>query len=362
MKQIFLGSSSKIIYSFCIIFIFLSCTSGEETEETTPMEIIEPPLLDLTVANDKSTIEIRDVIQFTVKVEDENGIIESVQILINDELLVEDFPNISNYDVEQSIKTAGMELGNVSITINATNNFEETSTKTVDIELIERTKDIERGLVAYYPFNGNTKDESGFCNDGIPTNGSFWTDKFGVEDGALHLNDFLGEDEYVTIPATENNNLGTKDFTLSIWFQVFAGTFTTILSKRDVTQCQPGSQVDTHFRITYDREIAYSGTPRVAFDGRMDLDYGVGFSHLFDGIEWHRLTIVREGELFHSYFDDLPKVTRDHLPLLDLSTSQDLMIGGDLDCVDLKGFTGVLDELRIYDRALSDEEVSKLWY
>ena len=40
------------------------------------------------------------------------------------------------------------------------------------------------GLVAYYPFNGNANDASGNGNNGIPSNASLVTDRFGTANGA----------------------------------------------------------------------------------------------------------------------------------------------------------------------------------
>jgi len=49
--------------------------------------------------------------------------------------------------------------------------------------------DINDGLVAFYPFNGNSIDESGHGNDGTPFGGvEFNTeDRFGLESGAAYF-------------------------------------------------------------------------------------------------------------------------------------------------------------------------------
>ena len=53
--------------------------------------------------------------------------------------------------------------------------------------------DLNNGLVAYYPFEGNAKDESGNGNHGTITGASLTTDRFGTADYAYHFdgNDFI---------------------------------------------------------------------------------------------------------------------------------------------------------------------------
>ena len=58
--------------------------------------------------------------------------------------------------------------------------------------------DLERGLVAYYPFNGNANDESGNGNDGTPYGGVQLTDdRFANENSAYN---FDGINDYIVYP------------------------------------------------------------------------------------------------------------------------------------------------------------------
>ena len=45
--------------------------------------------------------------------------------------------------------------------------------------------ELNDGLVAYYPFDGNTKDMSGFGNDAVNAGASLTTDRNGFSDKAL---------------------------------------------------------------------------------------------------------------------------------------------------------------------------------
>ena len=56
---------------------------------------------------------------------------------------------------------------------------------------------LNNGLLAYYPFNGDAKDASGNGNDGTPQNGAqLTTDRFGNPNSAYY---FDGIDDYISI-------------------------------------------------------------------------------------------------------------------------------------------------------------------
>jgi len=63
--------------------------------------------------------------------------------------------------------------------------------------------DIDSGLVAYYPFNGNTNDESGNNNHGINSGANLTSDINGISDKAYYFN---GIDNNINIPDLEIND------------------------------------------------------------------------------------------------------------------------------------------------------------
>jgi len=76
------------------------------------------------------------------------------------------------------------------------------------------TADLNKGLVAYYPFNGNANDMSGNNNNGILHGGvSLTSDHNGNADGAYSFN---GIDGYISASA---NSLPTAARTIVILFQ-----------------------------------------------------------------------------------------------------------------------------------------------
>ena len=90
--------------------------------------------------------------------------------------------------------------------------------------------DVTSNLLAYYPFNGNSADESGHGLDGSIVNTSFGADVNGVEGKACT---FSGEGSYLELPNVLNMTEST--WTYSIWFKLDAlesGTAPILLGSR----------------------------------------------------------------------------------------------------------------------------------
>jgi hypothetical protein len=70
----------------------------------------------------------------------------------------------------------------------------------------------QNSLVAYFPFNGNANDESGTGNHGIVYNATLTTDRFGKANSAYLFN---GTNAYIKASAS---NLPSAERTVSLWF------------------------------------------------------------------------------------------------------------------------------------------------
>lgn len=63
---------------------------------------------------------------------------------------------------------------------------------------------LDSGLVAFYPFNGNSDDESGNGNDGTVMGAMLTADRFGTDNSAY---EFDGYSSYISIPTRPVYNL-----------------------------------------------------------------------------------------------------------------------------------------------------------
>ncbi len=86
---------------------------------------------------------------------------------------------------------------------------------------------LSKGLVAYYPFNGNAKDESGNGRNGAIVRAQLVPDRFGTLQSSLGID---GGAQYATLPLGFQDFAG--EFTISCWvnFDGFTNDYPTILS------------------------------------------------------------------------------------------------------------------------------------
>jgi hypothetical protein len=73
--------------------------------------------------------------------------------------------------------------------------------------------DLAAGLVAYYPFNGNANDESGNGHNATLVGPTLTADRFGIPNSAYHLD---GVNDYIRVPSQLTTN---NPFTWSVWFR-----------------------------------------------------------------------------------------------------------------------------------------------
>jgi hypothetical protein len=206
-------------------------------------------------------------------------------------------------------------------------------------------------LVAYFPFNGNANDQSGNGNDGIVSGSTLINDRFNNENSAYS---FDGIDDYINI-----GNDVKPDFpiTISYWLKVSENT-----------------QFGNIFRSDYVNDVSYSYGFTLSFrgDGSLATHIYNGFSDLnnrrstyselglIESDQWYNFTTI-----FHShnnaelYLDGVQlNTTMEGLGSGMLYSSSNGGIG------DRSGdnfFNGVLDDIRVYNRALSIDEVNLLY-
>ncbi len=88
----------------------------------------------------------------------------------------------------------------------------------------------EMGLVAYYPFNGDAKDQSGNGNDGIVHGATLTSDRYGTPDAAYQ---FDGDSAYIEMARPLPDSVSVS---FSLWLTAPSAGFTqTIFFEGDAT-------------------------------------------------------------------------------------------------------------------------------
>ena len=210
------------------------------------------------------------------------------------------------------------------------------------------------GLVAYYPFNGNANDESGNGNDGQISGNVFSAkDRFGNTSSAYQFEPSFGYID-VTKPVF---NIGQTGYTISVWFcsddvdRLSQCIFNTI-PHTGIGMGLNGGDIR--------RPVAYNvGTA----NGSWTQNINGTRSDYVNGV-WYHFVVTKNGTdytLFVNGQVDAAKTvpgaaTFDNNVAFRLG---DLSLGPDY--TGRQVFPGRLDDFRIYNRALSGQEVKDLY-
>ena len=210
------------------------------------------------------------------------------------------------------------------------------------------------GLAAYYPFNGSAKDSSSHANHGTVHGGDFVEDRLGNPASAYALN---GVDAYVSAEGT--TNLDT-DFELSIvaWFyhktQDSQKEWYSIVEKSD-----PERWGHSKYGMWLIRDLVELCVQPVD----LELPHRCVHSEMtLEPEQWHHLVGVSDGSVLRVYIDGQLAGEEDFGSRTNNSQSQfELFMGVDLYDASPVYVKGIIDELRLYKRALSEAEVTTLY-
>ncbi|MEU0818790.1 sialidase family protein [Streptomyces mirabilis] len=171
----------------------------------------------------------------------------------------------------------------------------------------------------------------------------------GVRGGAL---EFDGVDDAVRLPYQDRLPLGTKDFTASLWFRYTAtGGEQPLLWMGGIGTTQPQvwmrAEPASH-RITALITTRSGAAPPTSASVRTASAYNDG--------QWHHLALRRGGGLLTLSVDGTAVVAADVPGSVSRNSPFGVHVGQRMDS--RAYFTGAIDEVRVYDRVLSDNELS----
>ncbi len=199
-------------------------------------------------------------------------------------------------------------------------------------------------LVAYYPFNGNSQDESGFEHHGTVSGAKLTEDRFGNPNRAYLFNGISDN-----IKVQNSDKLNFQDaISVSFWMKV--GTF----YEREAHPLSHGSW-ENRWKISItDKHVRWTVKTT---DGIKDLD---SHTELTLGTFYHVVALY-DGADFEVYIDGELDAFSSFSGQI-LTTTIDLMIGQVLPNNPNYNFNGVLDDIRIYNYALPVSEIVELYH
>ncbi|MGW4135664.1 exo-alpha-sialidase [Streptomyces mirabilis] len=171
----------------------------------------------------------------------------------------------------------------------------------------------------------------------------------GVRGGAL---EFDGVDDAVRLPYQDRLPLGTKDFTASLWFRYTAtGGEQPLLWMGGIGTTQP--QVWMRAEPASHRITALITTRSGA---AAPTSASVRTASAYNDGQWHHLALRRGGGLLTLSVDGTAVVAADVPGSVSRNSPFGVHVGQRMDS--RAYFTGAIDEVRVYDRVLSDGELS----
>ncbi len=198
-------------------------------------------------------------------------------------------------------------------------------------------------LVVYFPFNGNANDESGFANHGSVLGASLTADRLGNTNSAFY---FDGSNDFIKV-----NNHPSLNFQdgITVAFDMKINKFFS----REAYPLSHGNW-ENRWKLSITGKGMRWTVKTTA--GIKDLDSKTKFvTHHF-----YYIAARFDGSKFDIFIDGKPDASSNWSGKI-LPTSLDLTIGQVLPNNPNYNFNGVLDDVRIYNTALTDLEIFDLY-
>ena len=217
---------------------------------------------------------------------------------------------------------------------------------------------LQNGLVGYWPFCGNANDESGNGNDGMVNGATLTEDRFGNANSAYA---FDGLSNFIEI----NNNTSfdfflNNSYTVNHWVRLND----LISTQAFIGQGDGEGQYQNRFWRTYLNQESINAHIRGNGSDPQDTHCAESVSGNF---EWLMVSMIRNYNESLSLFINgslavtMPDITGPSNPF---SEMRNILIGCFLDASSnshMQFLNGDLDDIAIYNRALTPEEITQLY-
>ena len=229
------------------------------------------------------------------------------------------------------------------------------------------------GLIAYYPFNGNANDESGNDHHGTVNGATLSEDRNGYDNSAYNFqvadwDSGNNGGDYIYIPHSSEFNF--ESFTLSAWvYRTSDGASNspqhlTILRKFEEGYNNPNGEswqfdiahgTDNGGSILKGTILQQSPSPAINFN--------CATAQTINENEWTNVIMTYANKTIKTFINGVEScsLTNDNITLNTLGTSG-ISIGMSVQANGNWGpFDGSIDEVGIWNRALTEQEVSNLY-
>lgn len=209
------------------------------------------------------------------------------------------------------------------------------------------------GLVAYYPFNGNVNDESGNGNNGTIYGATPISDRFGSANRAFS---FDGIDDHIDAPHRSSLQ-PPNQLSVCAWVKIrsfYAGSNgISMIVKKGAPWGGVGQYLIYYTNRSFTFWVTYANGADIALstpDTSIQLN------------KWYFLVLTYNKQSQNGYVNGILRVTSKVSQQLG-SNSDNLSIGWNSGNSSFPyPVSGTIDDIRIYDRALSESEIQAVYH
>lgn len=211
---------------------------------------------------------------------------------------------------------------------------------------------INDSLLLYLPFNGNANDASGNGNNGVVHNATLTADRNNIANAAYNFN---GTDSYIEIPASTSLS------------KIYTANEVTIAAWINIRNWYNGWNVFAVFE-QYDPSTDWGSvlleanwsSGGILFESGYNISY-IGCNYTWNFNEWHHLAVTysRLTDSAKFYVDGNLLSAKEYLGAFTPDLVNSYVIGRSLSGPD-EYSDGMIDEVRVYNRALRNNELTAL--
>lgn len=211
------------------------------------------------------------------------------------------------------------------------------------------------GLVAHYPFDKDFENIVGSnASNGIP-NGAPQVGECAVDTNGVFFN---GTNDYLRfVDDLVNDEFDTEDFTVSFYFKSIGGTRKQFLLSKQNRDCSQ----DAYFFILYDPPNNLVSITLGNIQGQFTT-----LNHrIVNDACWQFLTLLRRRNRIELYINGQFAKEAGADVRVDIMNDGELILGGaDQVCLEqgTQQFNGVIDDFKLFNRALDEDEIESLYF
>jgi hypothetical protein len=205
------------------------------------------------------------------------------------------------------------------------------------------------GLVGYWPFNGNANDESGNGNNGVVYGSTLTTDRFGINNKSYGFNGISNK-----IEVDANSQFQLTTLTVSLWVNAISGF--SLVNKSNWSN---GNLETFNFGLGNTLLNSSIKINSNCFAGAGWNNITTNTGSLYNN--WNHLVVTFNGVVVKHYVNGVQVNSQPLIGLMDTCLGGQLKFGAwwrnSPDYLN-----GKLDDIGIWNRALTQDEVTSLYY